>query len=90
MEENKENKEKKKLTYEQLNEIANQLMQENMKLKQKCQELYMADTIKRLEFLFKVVESTYPFNAEFRDTCAKEIIELMTPVQEKKEDKKSE
>ena len=90
MEENKENKEKKKLTYEQLNEIANQLMQENMKLKQKCQELYMADTIKRLEFLFKVVESTYPFNAEFRDTCANEIKELMTPVQEKKEDKASE
>ena len=82
MEENKENKEKKKLTYEQLNEIANQLMQENMKLKQKCQELYMADTIKRLEFLFKVVESTYPFNRKFRDTCANEIIELMTPVQE--------
>lgn len=90
MEENKENKEKKKLTYEQLNEIANQLMQENMKLKQKCQELYMADTIKRLEFLFKVVESTYPFNAEFRDICSKEIIELMTPVQENKEDKESE
>ena len=85
-----ENKEKKKLTYEQLNEVANQLVQENMKLKQKCQELYMADTIKRLEFLFKVVESTYPFNAEFRDTCAKEIIELMTPVQENKEDKESE
>ena len=90
MEENKENKEKKKLTYEQLNEIANQLMQENMKLKQKCQELYMADTIKRLEFLFKVVESTYPFDKEFRDTCADEIKELMTPVQEKKEDKESE
>lgn len=82
MEENKENKEKKKLTYEQLNEIANQLMQENMKLKQKCQELYMADTIKRLEFLFKVVESTYPFDKEFRDTCAAEIKELMTPIQE--------
>ena len=90
MEENKENKEKKKLTYEQLNEIANQLIQENMKLKQKCQELYMADTIKRLEFLFKVVESTYPFDKEFRDTCATEIKELMTPVQEKKEDKESE
>ena len=88
MEENKEKK--KKLTYEQLNEVANQLAQENMKLKQKCQELYMADTIKRLEFLFKVVESTYPFSAEFRDTCAKEIIELMTPVQENKEDKESE
>ena len=88
MEENKEKK--KKLTYEQLNEVANQLAQENMKLKQKCQELYMADTIKRLEFLFKVVESTYPFSAEFRDTCAKEIIELMTPVQEDKEDKESE
>ena len=90
MEENKENKEKKKLTYEQLNEIANQLMQENMKLKQKCQELCMADTIKRFEFLFKVVESTYPFDKEFRDTCANEIKELMTPVQEKKEDKESE
>lgn len=89
MEENKENKEKKKLTYEQLNEIANQLMQENMKLKQKCQELYMADTIKRLEFLFKVVESTYPFDKEFRDTCANEIKELMTPVQEKEENKES-
>ena len=85
-----ENKEKNKLTYEQLNEVANQLVQENMRLKQKCQELYMADTIKRLEFLFKVVESTYPFSAEFRDTCAKEIIELMTPVQENKEDKESE
>ena len=90
MEENKENKEKKKLTYEQLNEIANQLMQENMKLKQKCQELYIVDTIKRLEFLFKVVESTYPFDKEFRDTCANEIKELMTSVQEKKEDKESE
>lgn len=85
-----ENKEKKKLTYEQLNEVANQLVQENMELKKKCQELYMADTIKRLEFLFKVVESTYPFSAEFRDTCAKEIIELMTPVQENKDDKESE
>ena len=50
----------------------------------------MADTIKRLEFLFKVVESTYPFDKEFRDTCANEIKELMTPVQEKKEDKESE
>ena len=78
-----ENKEKKKPTYEQLNEIANQLMEENVKLKQKCQELYMADTIKRLEFLFKVTESIYPFNAEFRTACANEIIELMTPVQEK-------
>ena len=78
-----ENKEKKKLTYEQLNEIANQLIQENVKLKQKCQELYMADTIKRLEFLFKAVESTYSFSAEFRTACANEIIELMTPVQEK-------
>lgn len=77
-----ENKEKKKLNYEQLNEIANQLMQENIKLKQKCQELYMADTIKRLELLFKVIESIYPFNAEFRNTCANEIVELMTPVQE--------
>ena len=85
-----ENREKKKLTYEQLNEVANQLAQENMKLKQKCQELYMADTIKRLEFLFKVVESTYPFDKKFRDTCANEIKELMTPVQENKEDKKSE
>lgn len=85
-----ENREKKKLTYEQLNEVANQLAQENMKLKQKCQELYIADTIKRLEFLFKVVESTYPFSAEFRDACAKEIKELMTPIQENKEDKESE
>ena len=85
-----ENKKKKTLTYEQLNEIANQLMQENMKLKQKCQELYMADTIKKLEFFFKVVESTYPFDKEFRDTCANEIKELMTLVQEKKEDKESE
>ena len=41
-------------------------------------------------FLFKVVESTYPFDKEFRDTCANEIKELMTPVQEKKEDKESE
>ncbi len=84
-----ENKEKKKLTYEQLNEIANQLMQENTKLKQKCQELYIADTIKRLEFLFKVAESSYPFDKEFRDTCANEIKELMTPVQENNESDKS-
>lgn len=84
-----ENKEKKKLTYEQLNEIANQLMQENTKLKQKCQELYIADTIKRLEFLFKVVESSYPFDKGFRDTCANEIKELMTPVQENNESDKS-
>lgn len=84
-----ENKEKKKLTYEQLNEIANQLMQENTKLKQKCQELYIADTIKRLEFLFKVAESSYPFDKEFRDTCANEIKELMTPAKEDNESDKS-
>lgn len=84
-----ENKEKKKLTYEQLNEIANQLMQENTKLKQKCQELYIADTIKRLEFLFKVAESSYPFDKEFRDTCANEIKELMTPAKENNESDKS-
>lgn len=84
-----ENKEKKKLTYEQLNEIANQLMQENTKLKQKCQELYIADTIKRLEFLFKVAESSYPFDKEFRDTCANEIKGLMTPAKEDNESDKS-
>jgi len=85
------NKEEKKLTYEQLNGIANQLFQENNKLKAMVNKLSDQSAFAKLDFLFKVVDSAYAFPADFRAACAKEIQDAMTtPIEESKETPKEE
>lgn len=86
MAENKKMEEKKPLTLEQVKQIANNLYKENMQLKAIIND---RDAIlSQLEYLFKVVESTYPFEKSFRDECANKIIKFMSPVEEKEKENK--
>ena len=84
-----------KYTYEQLNNICNQLYQQNQNLVKQLQQLNLVNMFKRLDYLFKVVEisngsSTYSFNKDFVNDCIAEIEESMTPVPEEENAQKEE
>lgn len=73
-----EKKETTKLSYEQLEQIANQLSQQNNQLLGKLQELNMMNVFKRLDYLFKILEYPMFFAESFVDKCSKEIEDIMT------------
>ena len=74
-----------KMSYEQLENVAHQLSEQNRQLFAKLQELNMANVFKRLDYLFKVVESGHMFKQDFLEKCIAEIESLMTvPEQEEK------
>ena len=79
----------KKFTYEQLEQIAGNLSNQVQQLSVKLQEANMINVFKRLDYLFKVVEtsSNLVFSSEFVDRCVKEIEELMTPINDTEEQK---
>ena len=87
MEEQKKNVvNKEKMSYEQLENAAHQLSEQNRQLFTKLQEVNLANVFKRLDYLFKVVENGHMFKQEFLDKCLTEIEELMTiPELEKQE-----
>ena len=88
MEENKKQGEVKteKLSYEQLENVASQLQQQNMQLRR------MIDSnewmFKRLEYLFKVMEVSHMFTDGFVARCSSEIEELMILPEEDENPKK--
>ena len=86
MEENK--KEQKKLSYEELQNVASQLSQQNQQLNLMLQQANMTNIFKRLDYLFKVLELKDCFDSEFVITCSDEIKELMTPLVENEEEGK--
>ena len=76
----------KQMTYEELLKAAQDLNTQNSYLKQqaqqmvqKIQELSDFAMFKRLDYLFKVVELRDKFPAEFVQSCADEIVAIMTP-----------
>lgn len=81
-----------KMSYEQLENVAHQLSEQNRQLFAKLQELNMTNMFKRLDYLFKVVENGHMFKQDFLEKCIAEIENLMiVPEQEEKpeiEDKK--
>ena len=81
-----------KMSYEQLENVAHQLSEQNRQLFAKLQELNMTNIFKRLDYLFKVVENGHMFKQDFLEKCIAEIESLMVvPEQEEKpeiEDKK--
>lgn len=81
---NRENK----LTYEQLNDACNQLLQQNRQLIQRCRELEQFALNKRLDYLFKIIEFNKMFSSDFVVSCTEEIEQAMTIPQE--EDKQKE
>lgn len=67
-----------KMSYEELENVAAQLSQQNQQLYNRLQQADMANMLSRLNFLFKVVENSTAFPAEFVEKCMLEIIDIMT------------
>ena len=80
--------EKKKFSYEELNDIASQLSQQNQQLYAQLQRVNMTNAFRRLDYLFKVVENGALFTPEFLDNCVSEIEESLTIKEEDTEDNK--
>lgn len=64
-------KQEKKLSYEELENVANNLYV-------RLQQADMANMFKRLDYLFKVVENVDNFPQEFTKQCIEEIVNIMT------------
>lgn len=87
-----------KLTYEQLNDACRQLFQQNQYLAKQLEERNMANGLKRLDCLFRVVEiysshsngDSVMFDPAFVKSCIKEIQEAMTVETGKAETKDGE
>ena len=76
-----------KMSYEQLENVAHQLSEQNRQLFTKLQEMNMTNVFKRLDYLFKVVENGHMFKQDFLEKCIDEVESLMTvPEQEEKSD----
>ena len=80
--------EKKKFSYEELNDIASQLSQQNQQFYAQLQRVNMTNAFKRLDYLFKVVENGALFTPEFLDNCVNEIEESLTIKEGDTEDNK--
>lgn len=70
--------ENKKLSYEELENVAHQLSEQSRQLYAKLQQVELEKVYKRLDYLFKVMEFPTFFNDSFVEACAKEIEEIMT------------
>lgn len=68
----------KKLSYEELEKAANELLMQNQQLYTELQKANMANVFKRLDYLFKVVEFNTVFDTEFVNNCTAEIKDMMT------------
>ena len=77
-----------KLSYEQLENVAHQLSEQNRQLYAKLQEMQVSNMFKRLDYLFKVIENTGVFSIDFHTKCVEEIESLMTIPEEPQEEKK--
>ena len=80
-----ENKEKKKLSYEDLENLCHQLSDQSQTLYRKLQEANMTNMFKRLDYLFAVVENKVAFPEDFVKKCVDEIITSMTIPEETEE-----
>lgn len=76
----------KKLSYEELENVAKTLSDQCNQLYAELQKSNMTNVFKRLDYLFKVVDNYPMFNKEFADACITEIEEIITIKEEPKED----
>lgn len=68
----------KKLSYEELENIANQLSNQAKTMYDQLQKANLENMFKRIDFLFKVVENQLAFDDTFIEKCTKEIESLLT------------
>ena len=74
-----------KMSYEQLENVAHQLSEQNRQLFAKLQELNMANMFKRLDYLFKVIENGHMFKQDFLEKSIAEIESLITVSEQEEE-----
>lgn len=75
------NTEKKKLSYEDLENVCHQLSEQSRVLYKKLQENDLSNMFKRLDYLFAIVENKDVFeerDLDFFNKCVDEIITSMT------------
>lgn len=82
--------EKKKLSYEELENVCHQLSEQSQTLYRKLQEANLNNMFKRLDYLFAVVENEPSFPDDFVKKCVDEIITTMTLPEETEEEKTKE
>lgn len=68
-----EKKDKTKLSYEQLENVAKQLSQQNRELFEKLNNQNNTLLFKRMDYLFEVLKHADKFDTEFVISCAEEI-----------------
>ena len=73
-----ENTQQEKLSYEELENIAHQLSDQSKTLVHKLQQANMDNVVKRLEYLFKVIEYNSVFPADFYKECIAEVVDLIS------------
>lgn len=69
---------KEKLSYEQLEEVARQMEGQLRQVYAKLQDANMSNLFKRLDFLFKVLETEHMFPLDFVQKSAEEIKSILT------------
>lgn len=69
---------KEKLSYEQLEEVARQMEGQLRQVYAKLQDANMSNLFKRLDFLFKVLETEHMFPLAFVQKSAEEIKSILT------------
>ena len=84
--ENKVAAKQEKLSYDELNQVSQQLFQENKMLRTKVQELSVEAFYKRIDYMFKVVELASVFSKEFVERTIQEIETVMKAEEEQKAD----
>lgn len=78
---------KQPLTYEQLNDVCQQLFQQNQQLRERISELDNVTMFKRIDYLFKVVEFASTFkDPDFVNSCMDELKEALTVNEENTKD----
>lgn len=70
--------EPKKLTYEELENVAKELYTKCSEMATEIQRMRVDNSFKRLDYLFKALEFYSLLDSEFVKACAKEIQEMMT------------
>ena len=84
MEEKRIGTKPEKLTYEQLETLANQLNEQNRQLMKNYNRDQTAIQIKRIELCLEIIKlgnlkDSPTFPASFVETCVKEVMDTMTP-----------
>lgn len=70
-------KEQKKLSYAELENVANQLSQQANQLYEQLQRANLTNMFTRLQFLFEVVKLPQTFSGDFYQSCVEEIEQIM-------------